>query len=166
MLEGEAAVDGEFRTARSGPRRDSVRRRVAWAGVAFLAGWVASGAVWVLFTRPWVPTPTLGPGWSDAMAILLFEAGFAAIGWFLVVLPLVRFGDHDGWLFRPRLAPLIGAVCGVAILLAEFWAFFGLPPWESLAGTGDDGVRLLAGLAAVFGGVLWSTYTWATRSDA
>lgn len=147
-------------------RRDSVGRRIGWAALAFLGGWGATGLVWIAFTRPWIPTPTLGTSWGDTLAILLFEAGFAAIGWFLVVLPIVRFGDHDGWFFRPALAPLIGAACGVAILLAEMAVFFQVPPWAAIDDTGDESLRLFIVLAGVFGGVLWWMYARAMRRPA
>jgi hypothetical protein len=99
------------------------------------------------------------------MAMFFFVGGFAAIGWFLVVLPLVRFGDHDGWFFHPRASPLVGASCGVGILLTEYGVFFRLPPWEILGDLTDPSASLVV-LAGVFGAVLWWTYTRGPRVRA
>ncbi len=137
--------------------------RIGRAALAFLIAWAVTGVLWVAFTQPWVSRMELGTGWGDTLALLLFEAGFAAIGWFLVVLPLVRFGDHDGWFFRPRPAPLVGALSGIAILLAEYAAFFRYPPWEVVGDLNDSNVTFQFILAAVFGATLWRTYTRATR---
>lgn len=99
--------------------------------------------------------------------MLLFEAGFAAIGWFLVVLPLIRWGNHRSRFFRPLTAPDVGAACGVGVLLAEYAGFFRLPPWEVLSDLEDPTIGPMVLMAAVFGAVLWWTYTWmASRSPS
>lgn len=142
-----------------------MRRRIARAALSFLVAWMITEALWVLWTRPWVTTPGLGPQWGDAVAMFLFVGGFAAIGWFLVVVPLVRFGDHDGWFFHPRASPLVGAFCGVGILLTEYGVFFRLPPWEMLWDPGHQSLSLVV-MAGVFGAVLWWTYTRGVRDEA
>lgn len=134
-------------------------RRIGVAASSFLVAWLATGVVWTLWTRPWVVSPGSGTGWDDTLAFLLLEAGFAAIGWLLVVLPLVRLGNHEGRFFDPRTAPLVGAACGLAILLAEYALFFHLPPWEVLIVTDDQGLAVQLVMAALFGAVLWWTYT-------
>jgi len=144
-------------------RRESRWRRAGWAAFSFLVAWLVSGLAWVLFARPWIVTPGIGTAWGDAAALLIFVAGFAAIGWVLVVLPLARYGDHDGWFFATRSAPLIGALCGIAILVLECAVFFQLPPWEMFGGSSGESTVVLVALAAVFGAVLWWTYTRAMR---
>lgn len=141
------------------------RRRLARAALAFLVAWAVAGVSWALWTRPWIASPVGGTGWDDLGVMLLFAGGFALLGWIVVVLPIVRFGSHRGWFFRVGTAPFVGFVCGVGILLAEYAAFFGYPPWrvwDDLADPGVYGVLLMAG---VFGAALWWTYTWSVRRD-
>jgi len=145
-------------------RRPPTARKAACAALSLLVAWVVVVLAWALWTRPWVvTTPALGTGWDDLGAMALLVGAFAAIGWVAVALPLITLGNHGGWFFRPLTAPLIGAVCGVAILLTEFAFFFDYPPWDMLADRGDVGVVSMVGVAALFGATLWWTYTLAVR---
>lgn len=104
--------------------------------------------------------------WGD---ILLFDAvigGFAAGAWAVSVLPLALFGTQRGWFFHVVPAPVIGAVCGVALLVLEYWIFFDVSPADLRAGgtSFQDGYLMV--VAAVIGAVTWWTYTWRLRRSS
>lgn len=144
--------------ASRGPARP--RARVTAAFRALVVGWLAGSAV------TWLVEASTGgrAGWGDTLLFDLFIGLFAGGGWLLSVLPFALFASHDSWLFRPVTAPLVGAACGVALLLLEIWVFFDDPPWRMVRGGVDSGAVYLLTVGAVVGAVLWSTYTgWAER---
>ncbi len=111
--------------------------RAALAFGALWVGWIC-GSLVTWGVELMVSGPTR---WGD---ILLFDAiigGFAAGAWAVSVLPLALFGTQRGWFFHVVPAPLIGAVCGVALLVLEYWIFFDVSPGDLVEGgtTFQDG---------------------------
>lgn len=141
-----------------GPVRPPLRVAVAFG--ALLVGWIA-GCVVVLGVEGFL---VAGSDLDDVLGFALLIGAFAGGAWLVSVLPLALFGNHDGWFFRPAYAPLVGAACGVALLLLEIWVFFGDPPWGVVRGRIDFGAVYLLVVAAVVGGALWTSYTaWMRR---
>ena len=108
-------------------------------------------------------------GGVDSMDMLLFVlliGLFAGGGWAITVLPLVVLGDHGGWLFDPRFAPVVGAMCGVGLLVLEMWIFFDVAPWDSLTAGFDAGSAYLLILSGIVGATTWSVYTSRVRRQA
>jgi hypothetical protein len=145
-------------------RRDAtVVPRIGRAAAAFGIAWVVTSGVWIAWIAPWTE-PRPGAGWSDTLGFLLIVGGFAALGWVFVVVPLVVWVAPRSWLFARRTAWIVGAASGVAILLAEYAAFFQLYPPEVLREVGDPGVGMMLATAGIFGGVLWAVFC--SRSSA
>jgi hypothetical protein len=135
------------------------RERFVAAVVAYVAGWGAGSAVAIGEQIAW---DTIGIG--DASFFAALVAFFALLGWSASVVPLALYGNHDGWFFRPRLAPFIGAFSGLVILVLEMWLFFDSPPTRLLGGTVEFGDLYLLSIAAVTGSVTWWVYTaWMSR---
>jgi hypothetical protein len=139
----------------------SRRFRVLTAFVSLLAGWLVAGSAALGFEGLAVDGRVVS---ADMLLFVLIIGLFAAVGWAVSVLPLVLLGDHGAWPFEPQLAPLVGALCGCALLLVEMWVFFDSPPWEALTAPFEAGSGYLLILAGITGATTWSVYTrWVRR---
>lgn len=154
------AADDPFEQWLTGRGPAPPRTRVSLAFGALLVGWLAGSAVTWLVEASSRGRPAVG----DTLLFDLLIGLFAAGAWVVSVLPLALFGNHDSWFFRPVTAPVVGAVCGVALLLLEIWIFFGDPPSRALRGGVASGAGYLSTVGAVVGAVAWTAYTaWMHR---
>ena len=139
------------------PALPPARVRVTLALASGLLGWLLASAASFAFDRFLVQGG--GSATGDMLVFVLLIGAFVAGAWTVSVLPLVLFGDHRSWIFRPLVAPLVGASCGVLLLVLENWAFFDFPPWQLIDGGLDFGEVYLLTLAAVVGAATWTAYT-------
>ncbi|MDX1660430.1 MAG: hypothetical protein R3326_01455 [Gemmatimonadota bacterium] len=101
-------------------------------------------------------------GWHF-LSILPMVWGVAAGSWLVTVMPLALWGDHRWRIFDPPLAPLIGAFCGAAALLA-FWSLWSLvPPWYLILPPWQWEYMGMYLIAAVVGAAIWTSYTRIVR---
>lgn len=135
--------------------------RVAIALGSCVVGWLCAGVVAFAFEHFLVQGGSAGSG--DMFVFVLLIGLFAGGAWTVSVLPLVIFGDHGTWIFRPWTAPVVGASCGVFLLVLASWIVFGTSPWELVEGGLDFGETYLLALAGVIGAVTWVTYTVAVQ---
>lgn len=135
--------------------------RVTVAFASGVLGWLLAGAASFAFDRFLVQGG--GSATGDMLVFVLLIGAFVAGAWTVSVLPLVLFGDHGSWIFRPLVAPLVGASCGVLLLVLENWVFFDFPPWQLIAGGLDFSEAYLLALAGVVGAVTWTIYTVAAQ---
>jgi hypothetical protein len=94
--------------------------RVALSFACAFAGWLVGMVFFVAGDAM-----RSGPGVEDLEAVGTWSAMFAFAAWALAVVPLVRRLDPDGAAHRLSVAPVFGAVCGVAsctVLLVPFGA--------------------------------------------
>ena len=139
--------------AERGPHTPALR--VGFSFLALVAGWIAAIAT-TLALEAGMSTPR----WADVLLFDLIIGAVALAAWAVSVVPLAIYGDHGSAFFRPALAPVIGAVCGVALLLAAVW-IMGTPPARFLGGD-PAATWYFVAPAAVLGGTCWWIYTlWA-----
>jgi hypothetical protein len=143
------------------PALPSAPVRVTIAFVSGVLGWLLASAAAFAFDRFMIQG-----GGSAAGDMLLFVLliGLSAGGaWIVSVLPLVVFGDHGSWLFRPMTAPLVGGSCGVLLLALENWIFFDFSPRQLVDGGLDVSEAYLFALAAIVGAGTWTAYNTVIR---
>lgn len=122
--------------------------RVLRSFISVLAGWAAGFLYYVIymtFLTPW-GRPT------DVEAILFWSGIFVAIGWLLVVLPLILLLDESSDLLRFPRAVVFGAVLGLMLFLAlvGWWTGF----WSEV---------LYLGYAVFVGAITGGTYAGMLR---
>ena len=119
--------------------------------LAICLGWLA-GLVYYLAVTPFVS----GFGRAtDLEAITFWTAVFTALGWLLLVAPLVLLVRPSSRIFSARWAWLVGAVGGLA-------AFLGLVGWW----TGFWREPVYVGYSVVIGAVSGLSYTWLAKAGA
>ncbi len=124
--------------------------RLALSFAATFAGW-ALGLAWK------VAAQVLGPGFgyvTDFEAFTFWSGLFAFAAWIAAFVPIALRFELESGIYRPRTAPLFGAVCGLAcaaLCLLPLGALELLGSWP------------IAGQAMVVGGTSWTIYALAIR---
>lgn len=124
--------------------------RLALSFAAVFAGW-SLGMAWN------VATQVLGPGFgyvTDFEAFAVWSAIFAFAAWALAFVPIALRFEPDSGVYSGRIAPVFGAVCGLAcaaLCLLPLGGLELLQSWE------------ITGQAAIVGAASWTLYALAIR---